>query len=43
DAHSPAGLEHTRFGVAVARKGGLQAQDVFNARPLAAIQQFLNN
>lgn len=34
DAHSPEGLDHTRFGVAVARKGGLAAGDVFNALPL---------
>lgn len=41
DAHSPAGLDHTRFGVAAARKGGLQAADVFNARPLEQILAFL--
>ena len=41
DAHSPAGLEHTRFGVAVARKGGLGPDDVFNARPLDAVKAFL--
>jgi DNA polymerase (family 10) len=41
DAHSPAGLEHTRFGVAVARKGGLSPEDVFNARPLEAVQAYL--
>jgi DNA polymerase (family 10) len=34
DAHSPGGLEHTRFGVDIARKGGLTAKDVFNTRPL---------
>jgi DNA polymerase (family 10) len=37
DAHSPEGLEHTRFGVAVARKGGLAASDVFNAKPLEEV------
>ncbi|MFP5501626.1 MAG: histidinol-phosphatase, partial [Candidatus Sericytochromatia bacterium] len=37
DAHSPEGLDHTRFGVAVARKGGLAADDVFNALPLERV------
>lgn len=37
DAHSPGGLDHTRFGVAVARKGGLSTREVFNARPLEAV------
>ena len=41
DAHSPNGLEHTRFGVAVARKGGLAADDVFNTRPIEEVMAFL--
>lgn len=41
DAHSPNGLDHTRFGVAVARKGGLAAEDVFNARPIEEVMAFL--
>jgi DNA polymerase (family 10) len=41
DAHSPEGLEHTRFGVAVARKGGLAATDVFNAKPLDEVMAIL--
>jgi DNA polymerase (family 10) len=32
DAHSPAGLEHIALGVAMARKGGLEAAHVLNAR-----------
>jgi DNA polymerase (family 10) len=32
DAHSPAGLEHVALGVAMARKGGLEAAHVLNAR-----------
>lgn len=41
DAHSPEGLDHTRFGVAVARKGGLAATDVFNAKPLEEVMAIL--
>lgn len=32
DAHSPAGLDNVDFGVAMARKGWLTAEDVLNAR-----------
>ena len=31
DAHSTSGLETMRYGVGIARKGGLTAQDVLNA------------
>jgi DNA polymerase (family 10) len=41
DAHSPSGLEHTRYGVDMARKGGLRAEDVFNAQPLEKVLAFL--
>lgn len=41
DAHSPDGLEHTRYGVDMARKGGLTAADVFNAQPLEQVLAFL--
>ncbi|HEY9722853.1 MAG TPA: DNA polymerase/3'-5' exonuclease PolX [Oscillatoriaceae cyanobacterium] len=37
DAHSLKGLEDTRFGVAVARKGGIRAEDVFNAQSLEVV------
>jgi len=33
DAHAPEGLGHLRFGVAQARRGWLEAQDVVNTRP----------
>jgi DNA polymerase (family X) len=32
DAHSPGGLDHMTTGVGIARKGGLAARDVLNAR-----------
>jgi DNA polymerase (family X) len=32
DAHSPRGLDHMATGVGIARKGGLAARDVLNAR-----------
>jgi DNA polymerase (family 10) len=32
DAHSPRGLDHVNTGVGIARKGGLTAGDVLNAR-----------
>jgi DNA polymerase (family 10) len=32
DAHSPRGLDHMTTGVGIARKGGLAARDVLNAR-----------
>lgn len=37
DAHSREGLSHTRYGVDMARKGGLVANQVFNTRPIEAI------
>lgn len=38
DAHSLKGLEDTRYGVAVARKGGLRPEDVFNTSSLEAVR-----
>jgi DNA polymerase (family X) len=32
DAHSPKGLDHMATGIGIARKGGLAARDVLNAR-----------
>ncbi len=40
DAHSPAGLEHMRYGVAMARKGGLGPGDILNTRPVEAFLAF---
>jgi len=37
DAHSPGQLELTRYGVDVARRGWLEAKDVFNTRSLAEV------
>lgn len=37
DAHSPRGLDHTSFGVKLARKAWLSAADVLNTRPAAEI------
>ena len=34
DAHSPTALSNVRWGVAVARRAWLQAEDVLNTRPL---------
>jgi DNA polymerase (family X) len=41
DAHSPAGLGALRWGVAVARRAWLQADDVLNTRPLEAFRASL--
>lgn len=40
DAHSPAGFENLEIGVAMARKGGLTAADVLNARDVRTVQAF---
>jgi len=37
DAHSTEGLADVPFGVNVARKGGVTAQDVVNTQPVEAI------
>ncbi len=41
DAHSPAGLGHTRYGVGIARKGWLEATDVLNTRPADEVAELL--
>jgi DNA polymerase (family X) len=40
DAHSPAGLRNIRYGVGIARKGWLTAEDVLNTRDAADILAF---
>ena len=41
DAHDTTGLALTKYGVIVARRGGLSASDVFNTRPVAAVRRVL--
>lgn len=41
DAHSTDALDHLRFGVMVARRAGLTADDVLNTRPLDEVQRTL--
>lgn len=41
DAHRPSGLEHLWFGVAQARKGWLERDDVINCLPLGKIEKAL--
>jgi DNA polymerase (family 10) len=41
DAHSPAGLDHLRFGVATAQRGWVTPREVINARPLDELRRFL--
>jgi DNA polymerase (family 10) len=41
DAHSPAGLANIRWGVSVARRAWLQAEDVLNTRPLGEFRAML--
>jgi len=40
DAHSLAGLDNVEYGVGVARKAGLVAADVLNARPVEEFLEF---
>jgi DNA polymerase (family X) len=40
DAHSTRGLDYTELGVAMARKGWLEASDVLNARPVGDVLEF---
>jgi DNA polymerase (family X) len=37
DAHTISGLDNVALGVAMARKGGLEARDVFNAMPMGEV------
>lgn len=41
DAHAVAALDHMRFGIDQARRGWLEAADVVNTRPLAALRKLL--
>jgi DNA polymerase (family 10) len=41
DAHTVEGLKDVRFGVGIARKGGLGKTDVLNARPLGGVLEYL--
>jgi DNA polymerase (family 10) len=41
DAHTVEGLRDVRYGVGIARKGGLGKNDVLNARPLGGVLKYL--
>jgi DNA polymerase (family 10) len=41
DAHAIPHLDHLRYGVAVAQRGWLEADDVINTWPLAKLRRFL--
>ncbi|MBI4372883.1 MAG: PHP domain-containing protein [Candidatus Omnitrophica bacterium] len=41
DAHSVEGLQDTVYGVGIARKGGLEKDDVVNTLPAETIEKFL--
>jgi len=41
DAHQPAGIADMRYGVGIARKGGLNRSDVLNALPLPDLLKHL--
>lgn len=41
DAHSVAGLQHVRYGVGIARKGGVPAERVLNGLELEALKERL--
>ncbi len=43
DAHSPAEVALTSYGVSVARRGWLEKGDVFNTEPVAQIEKFLQS
>jgi DNA polymerase (family 10) len=42
DAHSTSGLQHLRFGIDIARKGGLTKEDIVNTTSLKNIQTALH-
>jgi DNA polymerase (family 10) len=42
DAHTVEGLRDVRYGVGIARKGGLGKSDVLNARSLAGVLGYLS-
>jgi DNA polymerase (family 10) len=41
DAHSAESLDYVRYGVVMARKGGLEAADVINTRTTGDVQRML--
>ena len=43
DAHSTAGLADMRYGVGIARKGGLTAGDVLNAMPVEEFMAYISH
>jgi DNA polymerase (family X) len=43
DAHSTEGLSDVRFGVGIARKGWLQANDVVNTFSLQDVESYLSS
>lgn len=43
DAHAPAHLENMRYGVAMARRGWLEAEAVLNTRPLEELLAWIRN
>jgi DNA polymerase (family 10) len=43
DAHAIEGLRDVRYGVYVARKGWLEAKDIFNTQPLLSVIKALNS
>ncbi len=42
DAHEIAGFDHLVYGLNIGRKGGLTAEQTFNAWPLAKVSNYLN-
>jgi DNA polymerase (family 10) len=42
DAHALAGIDDMRYGIGVARKGWLRAEDVLNTLETEALQGFFN-
>ncbi len=41
DSHSPAQLEQMEFGIKIARRGWLRAEDVLNTRPLPTVRKWI--
>ena len=42
DAHSTHGLSHLQYGIDIARRAGLTAEDVLNCKPLDALRMWLS-
>lgn len=43
DAHSTAAIDHLHNGVWNARKGGIEARNVFNTKPLEEVEEYLEH